>query len=112
MVALSGGEIHAIFPVCQVAFSFAPDGAHLCGDQGETMYAAIVLPAFNEEDSIGPLLREIRETIKGLPVREVVLVDDGSYGFNGRQRHRCMGRRSVRCASSATAAVRARAARC
>lgn len=42
------------------------------------MYAAIVLPAFNEEDSIGPLLREIRETIKGLPVREVVLVDDGS----------------------------------
>jgi len=42
------------------------------------MYAAIVLPAFNEEDSIGPLLREIRDKIDGLPVREVVLVDDGS----------------------------------
>lgn len=42
------------------------------------MYAAIVLPAFNEEDSIGPLLREIRGAIEGLPVREVVLVDDGS----------------------------------
>ncbi len=42
------------------------------------MYATIVLPAFNEEDCIGPLLREIREKIKGLPVREIVLVDDGS----------------------------------
>lgn len=42
------------------------------------MYATIVLPAFNEEDSIGPLLREIREKVDGLPVREVVLVDDGS----------------------------------
>lgn len=42
------------------------------------MYATIVLPAFNEEESIGSLLREIRDAIGTLPVREVVLVDDGS----------------------------------
>lgn len=42
------------------------------------MYATVVLPAYNEEDSIGPLLAEIREEIATLPVREVILVDDGS----------------------------------
>jgi dolichol-phosphate mannosyltransferase len=42
------------------------------------MNATIVLPAFNEQDSIGPLLREIRDRIAGLPVREIILVDDGS----------------------------------
>lgn len=42
------------------------------------MFATIVLPAYNEEESIGPLLREIRREIGTLPVREVLVVDDGS----------------------------------
>ncbi len=42
------------------------------------MFATVVLPAYNEEDCIGPLLREIRKEIVGLPVREVLVVDDGS----------------------------------
>lgn len=42
------------------------------------MFVTVVLPAYNEEDSIGPLLREIRREIVDLPVREVLVVDDGS----------------------------------
>jgi dolichol-phosphate mannosyltransferase len=42
------------------------------------MYATVVLPAFNEEDCIGGLLREIRAQLDHTPVREIVLVDDGS----------------------------------
>lgn len=42
------------------------------------MYATVVLPAHDEQDSIGLLLREIRREIEHLPVREVILVDDGS----------------------------------
>jgi dolichol-phosphate mannosyltransferase len=39
---------------------------------------SIVLPAFDERESIGPLLREIAGTTAGLPVKEVIVVDDGS----------------------------------
>ena len=42
------------------------------------MYATIVLPAFNEAESIGLLLHEIKAAIVGLPIREVLVVDDGS----------------------------------
>jgi dolichol-phosphate mannosyltransferase len=42
------------------------------------MFATIVLPAYNEEESIGPLLGEIRDEIRTLPVREILIVDDGS----------------------------------
>ncbi|WP_072392694.1 glycosyltransferase family 2 protein [Hyphomicrobium sp. CS1GBMeth3] len=42
------------------------------------MYATIVLPAHNEEDCIGPLLREIICASRALPVREIIVVDDGS----------------------------------
>lgn len=42
------------------------------------MFATIVLPAYNEAESIGPLLREIRGQLGHLPIREVVVVDDGS----------------------------------
>jgi dolichol-phosphate mannosyltransferase len=42
------------------------------------MYATVVLPAFNEEESIGVLLREIRNELDHTPVREIILVDDGS----------------------------------
>jgi dolichol-phosphate mannosyltransferase len=49
------------------------------------MYATVVLPAYNEEDSIGPLLEEIRSVIETLPVREVILVDDGSSDATARR---------------------------
>lgn len=42
------------------------------------MFASIVLPAYNEEESIGVLLSEIRNEIQTLPVREILVVDDGS----------------------------------
>jgi dolichol-phosphate mannosyltransferase len=42
------------------------------------MFATIVLPAYNEEESIGALLGEIRNEIRTLPVREILVVDDGS----------------------------------
>jgi dolichol-phosphate mannosyltransferase len=38
----------------------------------------IVIPVFNEEDCIGPLLREIAAKTQDLPVLEVIVVDDGS----------------------------------
>jgi dolichol-phosphate mannosyltransferase len=39
---------------------------------------SIVLPALNERESIGPLLREIAKTTAGLPVTEIIVIDDGS----------------------------------
>lgn len=42
------------------------------------MFATIVLPAYNEEESIGALLGEIRNEVQSLPVREILVVDDGS----------------------------------
>lgn len=42
------------------------------------MYATVVLPAHNEQESIAALLGEIRREIERLPVREVIVVDDGS----------------------------------
>lgn len=42
------------------------------------MYATVVLPAYNEEESIAVLLREIRNELDQLPVREIILIDDGS----------------------------------
>lgn len=42
------------------------------------LHATVVIPAFNEEDCIGPLLREIVSAAEGLPVREIIVVDDGS----------------------------------
>ncbi len=42
------------------------------------MNISIVIPAFNEADSIVPLVAEIMETTGGLPVTEIIVVDDGS----------------------------------
>lgn len=42
------------------------------------MNISIVIPAFNEADSIVPLVTEIMETTGGLPVSEIIVVDDGS----------------------------------
>ena len=42
------------------------------------MYATVVIPAYNEEECIGPLLLEVIGACRALPVREIVLVDDGS----------------------------------
>ncbi|WP_291172154.1 glycosyltransferase family 2 protein [Hyphomicrobium sp.] len=42
------------------------------------MYATIVIPAHNEEDCIGPLLAEVIDACRTLPVREIIVVDDGS----------------------------------
>jgi dolichol-phosphate mannosyltransferase len=39
---------------------------------------SIVVPVFNEAESIGPLLREISVVANALPVEDVVIVDDGS----------------------------------
>lgn len=42
------------------------------------MRLSIVVPVFNEAESIGPLLREIGAVAGTLPVEDVVIVDDGS----------------------------------
>jgi dolichol-phosphate mannosyltransferase len=42
------------------------------------VYATVVIPAYNEEDCIGPLLLEVIGACRALPVREIVVVDDGS----------------------------------
>ena len=43
------------------------------------MRLSIVVPVFNEAESIGPLLREIGAVANALPVEDVVIVDDGSH---------------------------------
>lgn len=42
------------------------------------MNISIVIPAFNEADSIVPLVSEIVETTRALPISEIIVVDDGS----------------------------------
>jgi dolichol-phosphate mannosyltransferase len=39
---------------------------------------SIVIPALNERECIGPLLREIAESTANLPITEIIVVDDGS----------------------------------
>lgn len=40
---------------------------------------SVVIPAFNEEEAVGPVLRELRETLEGAGIdAEVIVVDDGS----------------------------------
>ena len=43
------------------------------------MQVSVVIPAFNEQDGIGPVLRELRATLDqaGIPA-EILVVDDGS----------------------------------
>ena len=44
----------------------------------------VLLPAYNEENSIGPLLQEIEKTLGGLEVEHrIVVVDDGSTDRTG-----------------------------
>jgi dolichol-phosphate mannosyltransferase len=45
---------------------------------------SIVVPVFNEAESIGPLLREIGVVAGSLPVEDVVIVDDGSRDETAR----------------------------
>lgn len=42
------------------------------------MSISIVIPVYNEEDCIGPLLAEIADLAPRLPLADVVVVDDGS----------------------------------
>jgi dolichol-phosphate mannosyltransferase len=49
------------------------------------LHATVVIPAFNEEDCIAPLLREIVSAAHDLPVREIIVVDDGSADATGRR---------------------------
>lgn len=39
---------------------------------------SVVIPLFNEEESVGPLIDEVREALDPRPDWELVLVDDGS----------------------------------
>ena len=39
---------------------------------------AVVIPAFNEAESIVPLVTEIQAATRALPVTEIIVVDDGS----------------------------------
>jgi glycosyltransferase involved in cell wall biosynthesis len=39
---------------------------------------SIVVPLYNEEESVGPLVNAVREALEGQPSWELVLVDDGS----------------------------------
>ncbi len=42
------------------------------------MTISIVIPAYNEAESIVPLVTEIAQATKSLPVKEIIVVDDGS----------------------------------
>lgn len=42
------------------------------------MYISVVIPAFNERESIVRVLQEVADATVGLPIRDIVLVDDGS----------------------------------
>ncbi|MGH9884552.1 MAG: glycosyltransferase family 2 protein [bacterium] len=47
---------------------------------------SIVIPVFDEEENIGPLVRELHEALADLPVpHEVIFVDDGSGDATGKQ---------------------------
>jgi glycosyltransferase involved in cell wall biosynthesis len=48
-------------------------------ERGAGAVLSIVVPVFNERDSIRPLLREVRDAVSGFQPRfEVILIDDGS----------------------------------
>ncbi len=48
------------------------------------MQVSVVIPVFNEEDCIGPLLDEIAAVAEALPLKEVLVVDDGSSDQTAR----------------------------
>ena len=54
----------------------------------ERMDLSIIVPVFNEEDSVVPLVAAIKSAVDPLSLRyEILLVDDGSSGRgNGRAR--------------------------
>ncbi len=39
---------------------------------------SIVIPLYNERDSVLPLYKELQEAVRGLPSHEIIYVDDGS----------------------------------
>lgn len=46
---------------------------------GDTIDLSVVIPAYNEEDCIGPCVREVRDVLDPLGLQyEIVVVDDGS----------------------------------
>lgn len=59
------------------------------------MYATIVLPAYNEQECIGPLLQEIKNQTNLLPIREVIVVDDGSTDATAQRAISAWGRDSI-----------------
>mgnify|MGYP001593301707 CR=1 FL=1 len=55
---------------------------------------SVVIPAYNEEESVGQTVVQIREILKGV-VHEIVVVDDGSRDSTG-ERARSAGARVIR----------------
>src|SRR5438105_4011431 len=49
------------------------------------MKISVVIPAFNEEHGVGPVVKELRETLSGHGIEaEIVVVDDGSADQTAR----------------------------
>ncbi|MFO7768651.1 MAG: glycosyltransferase family 2 protein [bacterium] len=46
--------------------------------RGEELQLSVVVPLFNEAESLGPLHRELEEALGGFPDHEILFVNDGS----------------------------------
>lgn len=44
----------------------------------ETILISVIVPVLNEEDNVAPLVAEIAQAAKTLPISEIIFVDDGS----------------------------------
>ena len=55
------------------------NGTNITAMNGAGMHLSIVVPLFNEEESVGPLLERLQEVCSSFTFNwEVILVDDGS----------------------------------
>ena len=51
----------------------------------QTLKYSIVVPCFNEQDNIGPLIREIITALDGLTSFEIIVVDDCSTDLSAQR---------------------------
>ncbi len=59
--------------------SFAPSNAHMTTLEDTSTQVSVVVPLFNEEDNVEPMLDELFAVLDGLePASEVICIDDGS----------------------------------